>query len=114
MTERDIAGEILEGIRVIKAYQRAEVNGLQTRQLPPYPKIDQVKALPNHRLLVAFQNGIVKEYDCAPLLQKAAFRPLRDEALFAGVVVGAGGFGVVWNDEIDLSESELWLNEIER
>ena len=40
MTERDIAGEILEGIRVIKAYQRAEVNGLQTRQLTPYPKID--------------------------------------------------------------------------
>ena len=40
MNERDISREILEGIREIKAYQRGEVKGLQTRQLTPYPKID--------------------------------------------------------------------------
>lgn len=112
MTERDIAGEILEGIREIKAYQRGKVHGLQTRQLISYPKIGDVRALPKHRLLVTFQNGVVKEYDCTPLLEQEVFSSLRDETLFAKVAVGSDGYGIVWNEEIDLSESELWVNGV--
>lgn len=78
-----------------------------------YPKINQVEPLPNYRLLVTFQNGIVKEYDCTPLLEKTVFHPLRESSLFNQVEVGSGGYGIVWNDAIDLSESELWLNGIE-
>jgi hypothetical protein len=77
-----------------------------------YPRINQVNALPNYRLLVTFQNGIVKEYDCTPLLEKAVFRPLREASLFNQVVVGGGGYGIVWNDDIDLSEAKLWLNGV--
>lgn len=75
-----------------------------------YPKIESVYALPNYHLLVVFQNNVVKVYDCTPLLEEETFRPLASEKLFTQVRVGAGGYGVIWNDELDLSESELWLN----
>ncbi len=78
-----------------------------------FPRIITVKPLINFRLLVTFQNDVVKEYDCAPLLQETFFNPLHDESLFRQVQVGTGGYGVIWNDEIDLSESELWLNGTE-
>ncbi len=35
---------------------------------------------------------------------------MTNDILFKCVKVDAGGYGVSWNDEIDLSESELWLN----
>lgn len=78
-----------------------------------YPRIKSVKPLPNFRLLVIFQNDQVKEYDCMPLFGEKIFDPLCDESLFQQVQVGADGYGVIWNDEIDLSESELWLNGTE-
>jgi hypothetical protein len=78
-----------------------------------FPKISMVKPLPNYRILVIFQNNKAKEYDCTPLLEETMFNPLRDESLFAQVEVGRGGYGIVWNDDIDLSESELWLNGTE-
>jgi hypothetical protein len=100
MTERDIGLEILEGIREIKAF----------RQSKEFPKIKSVKPLPDYRLRIIFYNDIAVTYDCSPLLQEALFNPLRDESLFNQARVGFGGYGIVWNDEIDLSESELWLN----
>lgn len=75
-----------------------------------YPKVSQVEPLSNYRLRITFQNGIVKEYDCSPLLEKAVFHPLSEASLFNQVAVGAGGYGIFWNDDIDLSEAELWLN----
>jgi hypothetical protein len=30
--------------------------------------------------------------------------------LFNSVHVDKHGYGIVWNDELDLSESELWIN----
>lgn len=78
-----------------------------------FPKIESVYALPNFHLLVLFQNGAVKTYDCRPLLKEQVFEALTSETLFTQVHVGAGGYGIVWNDELDLSESELWLNGVE-
>jgi hypothetical protein len=77
-----------------------------------YPKIHTVATLPNYRLVVTFQNGIVKLYDCQPLLEEPTFTALRSESLFEEAEVDAGGYGVIWSDEIDLSESELWLNGV--
>ena len=77
-----------------------------------FPKIKSVYALPNYRLLVIFQNDVAKVYDCTPLLEEDTFSLLASEQLFTQVEVDAGGYGVVWNDEIDLSESELWLNGV--
>ena len=41
------------------------------------------------------------------------FCALRDDVFFKTVTVDAGGYGVSWNDEVDLSEYELWHNGAE-
>lgn len=38
----------------------------------------------------------------------------KNEAFFKSVKVDSGGYGVSWNDDIDLSEYELWVNGKER
>ena len=75
-----------------------------------FPKIESVYPLPNYHLLVLFENGKMSTYDCRPLRADATCEPLVEESLFAQVHVDDGGYGVVWTDEIDLAESELWLN----
>jgi hypothetical protein len=75
-----------------------------------YPKIRSVKPKPDRKLLVIFENGVQKVYDCNPLLQNEIFRPLEEEAVFRLAHADEHGYGIVWNDEIDLAESEVWIN----
>lgn len=75
-----------------------------------YPKVDAVQPLSGRRLRVHFSNGQWSVYDCTTLLADSAFRLLADETFFRNVHADPHGFGVVWNDEVDLSESELWLH----
>jgi hypothetical protein len=42
------------------------------------------------------------------LFEKEMFAPLKNAALFETVRVEQGGWAVSWNEEIDLSEFELW------
>lgn len=62
------------------------------------------------RLLVHFRNGEERAYDCGPLLSRPQFSLLSDPGLFRAVHVDSGGYGISWNDDIDLSEYELWTN----
>ena len=75
-----------------------------------YPKIVSVTPLSNDHLRVTFVNHIIKEYDCSPILQHPEFSMLHDPAIFRAVHVDQGGYGVSWNDGLDVSESELWLH----
>lgn len=75
-----------------------------------FPKLQSVTPLEGKRLLITFQNGVSKVYDCSPLLEEKAFSLLVDEFFFKQVKVDVGGYGISWNEEIDLSESELWLH----
>jgi hypothetical protein len=75
-----------------------------------YPKVRSVLPQNNKRILVTFENGVQKLYDCKPLLETEVFSPLREDLLFRLVQADAGGYGISWNDELDLSESELWEN----
>ena len=63
-------------------------------------------------LKVQFYEGIVKTYDMSPLFdQMPIFRQLKTNLdLFNAVSVDTGGYGIVWNDELDLSCDELWEN----
>ncbi len=75
-----------------------------------YPLISEVVAKPGKRLLVRFRNGVTKLYDCKRILALPAFESLRsDDALFRNARADKHGYGVIWNDELDLAESELWL-----
>ena len=77
------------------------------------PKILSVQPQEQKKLLVRFVNGIDKIYDCAPLLNMEMFQLLENDAFFKSVKVDAGGYGISWSDEIDLSEYELWVNGVE-
>jgi len=79
-------------------------------EYPTYPRVAFVEPRSGRRLLVTFSDGTRKVYDCTPLLTSEVFAPLNDEALFRCVKADPDGYGVVWNDEIDLAESELWIN----
>jgi DNA-binding XRE family transcriptional regulator len=76
-----------------------------------FHKIYSVKSLPDMMLLVWFANGEIKQYDVNPLVTKwKPFSALKDEQLFRMVKIDAGGYGISWNDDIDLACNELWEN----
>lgn len=60
--------------------------------------------------MVTFSNQVTKIYNCTDMLNHPTFVVLRDPAMFRAVRVDAGGYGVRWNDDLDLSEAELWLH----
>lgn len=68
--------------------------------------------LPGLRLLVRFSGGQEKEYSLRPLLDRfPVFQALRDvPGLFDQVRTDPGGYGISWNDDLDLSCEELWAN----
>lgn len=78
-------------------------------------KVKSVIPKDKHRLSVIFQNGVEKEYDVRQLYpnfpQFHVFEHI--EYLFEQVKVDVGGYGVSWNDELDLEAEELWENGIE-
>ena len=74
------------------------------------PKIRTVSVIDSHTLLLKFNNDEKKTYDITPLLEKEMFFPLKDNAVFKNVIVEQGGYAVSWNNEIDISEYELWEN----
>ena len=80
-----------------------------------FHKIKSVSALPEYRLSVQFSEGVTKLYDVKPLFEKlpvfAFFIDHPDE--YSYVSVDIGGYGIVWNDELDLSCDELWENGIQ-
>lgn len=77
-----------------------------------YHKINSVTPLSDFRLLLHFSDGSAKEYDMKPLFSRmAAFQPLQDiPGLFQQASVDVGGYGVSWNDDIDIDGEELWAN----
>lgn len=78
-----------------------------------FHKIKSVVALDNFRLLVIFSEGVSKIYDVKPLFEKfKVFNTLKENGLFYECMVDVGGYGISWNDEIDLSCDELYANGV--
>ena len=76
-----------------------------------FHKVKSVIALNDYKLTVIFAEGITKIYDVKPLFNKfEIFNELTDDGLFYECVVDVGGYGVSWNDDIDLSCDELFEN----
>ena len=80
-----------------------------------FHKVKKVKPLELFMLEVTFQNGTIKFYNIEPLFNKwLVFQNLKNiRGLFEQVKVDDGGYGVSWNDEIDLSCDQLWENGYE-
>ncbi len=78
-------------------------------------RVKEVKALDNLMLSVLFVNGVKKLYDVKQLFSEFPhmFTPLEENPeLFKHVTVDCGGCGISWNEDIDISECELWENGI--
>ena len=75
-----------------------------------FHKVKDVNALPDYRLSVQFCEGVTKIYDVTPLFEKLpVFAYLKNKPEeFSRLFVDIGGYGIVWNDELDLSCDELW------
>ena len=79
-----------------------------------FHKLTSAAPLSDFRLLLHFTDGSAREYDMKPLLSRIpALAPLKTvPKLFEQVCVDPGGYGVSWNDDIDLDASELWKNGV--
>lgn len=76
-----------------------------------FHKIKNVSPLDNYKLCVQFSEGVTKIYDINPLFDKwDIFNKLKNNNLFLNVQVDIGGYGIIWNDDIDLSCDELYEN----
>jgi len=92
--------------------QTASRVGIRSRNMENYPKVKSVKALNGKRVLVVFSNDVKKIYDCSPLLAEDTYSTLAIDPIFENVKADQGGYGISWSDEIDLAESELWINGV--
>lgn len=75
-----------------------------------FRRLKNITPLPDLILLAEFLDGSVKKYDVKPLMQKIpVFKMLGYvPGLFEQVHVDSGGYGIIWNDEIDLACDELY------
>ena len=75
-------------------------------------RLKSITPLEDRILLAEFQDGTVRHYDTKPLKAKLPVFEMLDyvHGLFEQVRVDAGGYGIVWNDELDLSCDELYDN----
>ena len=75
-----------------------------------FHKVKAVSALPDYRLSVQFAEGVTKLYDVKPLFDKwSAFKSLQASPdLFSSVEVDIGGYGIIWNDDIDIETETIY------
>lgn len=77
-------------------------------------RIQAVTAKKNLTIEAVFFDGEVKQYDMKQLFevfpQFLIFQ--RTENLFEQVKVDAGGYGISWNDELDLDAETIWNDGI--
>ena len=75
-----------------------------------YPTIKQIIKIEPLCLTVLFSDGTVKVIDFHGLLDNPVFISLSDFSFFKQVKIDQGGYGLVWNEDLDISESYLWEN----
>lgn len=80
-----------------------------------FHKVKNVSALDDYRLSVQFCEGVTKIYDVSSLFERlSVFKYFSEHPEeFYEVSVDAGGYGIVWNDDLDLACDELWENGIQ-
>jgi len=77
-----------------------------------HAQVKTVKTLPNFMLEVLFKTGEHKIYDMNGLINKnCAFLLLKtNKGMFDMVKIDGCGYGISWNDNIDLDAHEILIN----
>lgn len=78
-------------------------------------KIISIKAKDNLIVVATFFDGTVKEYDVKSLFELyPQLKQLEsDDKLFGSVQIDAGGYGISWNDDLDLDADTIWEEGVE-
>jgi hypothetical protein len=76
------------------------------------PHIISAQAINNRTLLLEFSNKDLRKYDISKLWENPMFSLLKNPHFFKNFEVEMGGFALVWNEDIDISEYELWKNGV--
>ena len=76
-----------------------------------FHKISNVKPLQNMLLFVEFRDGTEVIYNAEKLpTVNELFNDLKNAEIFSQVKVDIGGYGISWNDDLDLDGEEIWAN----
>ena len=77
-----------------------------------FHKLQGVFPMEDFVLGCKFRNGAIKLYDIKPLIREiSAFAYFTEHPeAFKQVSISPGGHGIIWNDELDLSAEEVWVN----
>ncbi|MDR0676743.1 MAG: DUF2442 domain-containing protein [Elusimicrobiota bacterium] len=60
-------------------------------------------------LKVKFENGVTKLIDIKQYINIfKPFKKLKNKDLFSQAKLDVGGYGIVWNEEIDLGRYAIW------
>ena len=75
-----------------------------------FVKITSLATLPDYILLVGFSTDEYKKFDIKPLIRKyPPFKALVEtEGLYEQAKIDVGGYGIVWNDYLDLSADGVY------
>ena len=74
-------------------------------------KLNSIKPLPNYEILAEFSDGY-RVYDVKPLMTAIPdFMDLKNIAgLFRQVRIDMNGYGIAWNDWLDLSSDTIYYD----
>lgn len=77
-----------------------------------FHKIKSIGFIKKYVLIAQFESGVFKTYNLEILAQNVSIfqKLLENEDLLKNVHVAGSGFGIIWNDDFDLSCNELWEN----
>jgi len=76
-----------------------------------HPRIVKIEARPGYELAAWFANGERRVYDVTAAMEKwPDFLSLKEiPGLYGLARIEAGGYGVSWNEFIDLGSEEVWF-----
>ena len=75
-----------------------------------YLAVKDVKPIENYKLIITFDNEIVKLFDMKPFLEKGIFKELKDETLFKTVKVSFDS--IEWSNGADVDPETLYEDSI--
>ena len=77
-----------------------------------FKPIKTISIIDGYTVLAFFKNGVAKVYDFEPLVNTfPPLKPLADDyELFKQIHLSPGGYGIIWNEEIDLAAEDVWYD----
>ena len=75
-----------------------------------FHKTKTIKVEDGYILFIGFEDGAQRRYDVQQMFERFhVFLDLRKDGLFDRVRVYQGGYGIRWNDDIDIACDELYF-----